>query len=171
MRFLSIFLGLIMTAIIVYSQKTIDTKIDSDFNLSYISVGLGGNMWELQPMFRVKGSRFIYTSEEAWQFKNVEKAKPDTLYVGNLRTSSIDSILNIATEIKGDSVYKLNAGVMSGEIIYLEIKSNQRRLNFELDNSYDLTANKIIDILNSYIPDKYRKLWISDIAPKITKIK
>jgi hypothetical protein len=171
MKSLSIFLGLFLTSVIIYAQKTIDTRIDSSFKLSYISVGLGGNMYEMQPMFRVKGSQFIYTLEEAWQFKNVKKAKPDTLYVGNLRTSSIDSILSIATEIKGDSVYKLNAGVMSGGIIYLDILSNQRKLNFELDNSYDLTAKKIVDILNSYIPDKYRKLWISNIAPTISKIK
>jgi hypothetical protein len=128
-------------------------------------------MWEMQPMFRVKGSQFIYTLEEAWQSKDVEKTKPDTLYVGNLRTSSIDSILSIAEEIKGDSVYKLNAGIMSGGIIYLEISNNQRKLNFELANSYDLTAKKIVAILNSYIPDKYRKLWISNIAPTISKIK
>jgi len=171
MKSLSIFLGLILTFMIIYAQKTIDTETDSTFKLSYISVGLGSNMYQMQPMFRVNGSHFIYTLEEAWQFKNVKKAKPETLFVGNLRTSSIDSILSIVTEIKGDSVYQLNAGVMSGGIIYLDILSNQRKVNFKLHNSYDLTAKKIVDILNSYIPDKYRKLWISSIAPTITKIK
>jgi hypothetical protein len=171
MKILLVFLGIILNSLIVSAQQTADTRIDSTFNLSYISVGLGGNMWELQPVFRVQGFQFIYTLEEAWQFKNTKRAKPDTLFMGNLRASSIDSILKITKEIKGDSVYKLNAGIMSGEIIYLDIASNQRKLNFRLDNSYDSTAKKIVEILNGYIPDKYRKLWISDITPKIIKIK
>jgi len=69
-----------------------DTKTDTSFTLSYISIGLGSNMWTMQPMFRVKGCQFIYTSEEAWQFKDSEKPKADTLLIGNFRASSIDSI-------------------------------------------------------------------------------
>ena len=169
MKLLPFFLGLTFISLKSFTQQA-DIKNDNSFTLSYISVGLGSNMREMQPMFRVKGSQFIYTLEEAWQFKDSEKAKPDTLVSGNLRASSIDSILNIATEIKGDSVYKSNAGVMSGGIIYLDIVSRRRKLNFDLHNSFDLTAKKIVEILNSYIPDKYQKLWISDITPKIIEI-
>ena len=171
MKILFVFFTAFLISLTVCAQQVTDTGIDSTFKLSYISVGFGSNMWELQPMFRVKGTHFVYTLEQAWESKNVKKEKPDTLAMGNLRKSSIDSILSITTEIKGDSVYKLNAGVMSGGIIYLDITSNRRKLNFRLDNSYDLTATKIVDILNDYIPDKYRKLWISDIQPKIVEIK
>ena len=163
--------GLFLISLSVCAQQMRDRRIDSSFNLSYISVGFGSNMWDKQPMFRVKGAQFIYTLEDAWESKNFKKAKPDTLVIGNLRESSIDSILSITKEIKGDSVYKLNAGIMSGGIIYLDIISNQRKLNFRLDNSYDLTATKIVDILNAYIPYKYPKLWISDIKPNIINIK
>lgn len=83
----------------------------------------------------------------------------------------IDSILHIAMEVKGDSVYKLNAGIMSGGIIFLDIVSHQRKLSFELHNAFDPTAQKIVAILNSYIPDKNRKLWISDIKPNIIETK
>ena len=31
------------------------------------------NTWELQPVFRVQGFQFIYTLEEAWQFKNTNQ--------------------------------------------------------------------------------------------------
>lgn len=153
-----------------YAQQS-DTKIDTSFSLSYISIGLGSNMWRMQPMFRVKGSQFIYTLEEAWQYKDSEKTKADTLIIGNLRASSIDSILNISTEIKGDSVYKLNPRIMGGGIINLYFSSNKRRLSFDLHNSNDKTAQKIVDILNSYIPDEYQELWISDVKPEIIKIK
>ena len=148
-----------------------DTKTDTSFSLSYISIGFGSNIWTMQPMFRVKGFQFIYTLEEAWQFKDSEKPKEDTLLIGNFRATSIDSILNLSTEIKGDSVYRLNAGFRSGGIINLYFSSNRRKLSFDLHNANDTTAQKIVDILNSYIPDKYLKLWISNINPDISKIK
>jgi|GEM_PF-1848297 len=171
MKILSVFFGQFFIFLQLCAQQTADTRKDSTFSLSYISVGLGGNISQLQPMFRVKGSTFVYTLEQAWESKTIKKEKPDTLLIGNLRKSSVDSILSIATEIKGDSVYKLNAGVRSGEIIYLNIICSRRKLNFRLDNSYDPSAKKIVDILNAYIPNKYNKLWVSDIQPKIVEIK
>lgn len=170
MKLLFFFVGLTFTSMKAFAQQA-DTKTDTSFTLSYISIGLGSNMWTMQPMFRVKGCQFIYTSEEAWQFKDSEKPKADTLLIGNFRASSIDSILNLSTEIKGDSVYRLNTGVMSGGIINLYFSSNRRKLSFDLHNANDTTAQKIVDILNGYIPDKHRKLWISNIKPDISKIK
>jgi hypothetical protein len=171
MKILIFFSVLFLISLPFYAQQTADTRTDSTFNLSYISVGFGSNMWEMQPVFRVKGSKFIYTLEDAWQFKGAKKSKPDTLFIGNLRPSSIDSILSAAAEIKGDSVYKLNTGIMSGGMIYLDIVSSRRKLYFKLKNSHDVTAKKIVDILNSHIPDTYRKLWISNITPRIIEIK
>lgn len=170
MKLLLFLIGLTFTSMKVFAQQA-DAKTDTSFTLSYISIGLGSNMWTMQPMFRVQGSQFIYTAEEAWQFKDSEKPKADTLLIGNYRASSIDSILNISTEIKGDSVYKLNPRIMSGGIINLYFSTNRRKLSFDLHNSNDTTAQKIVDILNGYIPDKYRKLWISDIKPEIIDIK
>ncbi len=43
----------------------------SNFKLSYVSVGFGSNMDEMQPVFKVNGTRFIYTSEEIWIFKSI----------------------------------------------------------------------------------------------------
>jgi len=60
---------------------------------------------------------------------------------------------------------------MSGGIINLYFSSNRRKLSFDLHNANDTTAQKIVDILNGYIPDKHRKLWISNIKPDISKIK
>jgi len=170
MKLLLLFFGLVFISLKTSAQQPI-RQVDSSFALSNISVGLGSNMSKKQPVFKVKGSQFIYTLEEAWETKGFKKVKPDTVIIGKLRTSSIDSILIITTKIKGDSVYKLNAEIMSGGIIYLDIVTSQRNLNFELDNSNDLTARKIVDILNSYIPDKYQKLWICDISATIIEIK
>jgi len=170
MKVFSLFLTLITTSILTYAQKD-EQRIDTSFTLSYISVGLGSNMFDLHPVFRVKGTKYVYTIEEAWQFKNKEKAKPDTLYRGNLSASSVDSISALSKEIKGDSVFKWRTGTMSGDVILLDITSQLTKLNFRLDNAFDPTAQKIIDILNNYIPDKRRKLWISDLIPNIISIK
>jgi len=170
MKLILFFVGLTFTLMKGLAQQS-DIKTDTSFTLSYISIGLGSNMWSMQPMFRVKSSQFIYTFEEAWQLKDSDKPKADTLLIGNFRASSIDSILNLSTEIKGDSVYRLNSGFRSGGIINLYLSSNRRKLSFDLHNANDTTAQKIVDILNSYIPDKYLKLWISNIKPDISKIK
>jgi hypothetical protein len=170
MKFLSLYMALFISSTFVYSQKTIDATADSVFTLCYQSVGLGSNKYRMRPVFKVIGTRFIYTSEQLWQFNNVNKAKPDTLQMGDVSISSIDSILTIAKEIKGDSVYGLNPWILSGAIVYLNITSPLLKLKFKLDNSFDETAKKIVDILNTYITNKYRKLVLSTNQPTIKKI-
>ena len=130
----------------------------SNFKLSYISVGLGSNMFTKQPAFRVNRLDYIYTLEDGWQWKNVEREKPDTLCSGTFRKSSVDSILNLITKIKDSVIYKTNAGIMSGGIDYIDISSDQINLQFKLHNASDSTAQKIIDILNTYIPEKFSKI-------------
>ena len=74
MKLLLLFIGEIFISQKAFARQA-DTKIDTSFTLSYISIGLGSYMWTMQPMFRVKGSEFTYTLEEAWQFKDSEKPK------------------------------------------------------------------------------------------------
>jgi len=152
------------------SAQKADTAKHPTFTLSYISVGLGSNMWHMQPAFRAKDNRFIYTMEQTWQSENFKKQKPDTLVTGSLRQSSIDSIVNLANEIKGDSVYKLNSKVMSGGVVYLTITNENRTLHFHLSNSFDATAQKIIAILSTYIPTTHQQLWISNQLPDVSII-
>ncbi len=170
MKLLLFFIGLHFISMKVFAQQA-ETKTDTSFSLSYISIGLGSNIWTMQPMFRVRGSQFVYTLEEAWLFNDSKKAKVDTLLIGNFRNSSIDSIINVSKEIIGDSVHKMNTQVMSGGIINLYFSSNRRKLSFNLHNANDKTARKIVDILNGYIPGRCEKLWISDIKAEIIRIK
>ena len=170
MKLLIFFIGLTFISQNEFAQQA-GTENELLFTLSYISIGLGSNMFEMQPMFRVKGNQFVYTSEQAWVSKDSGKPEVDTLLVGTFRTSSIDSIVHISREIKGDSVYKSNPGVMNGGIIDLSFSTEGRKLSFDLFNANDETAEKIVNILNTYVPDKYRKLWISYSKPVIDNIK
>ena len=81
----------------------------------------------------------------------------DTLYAGFFRTSSIDSINSILLSLKKDkiNVYK---HYTDGAIDYLEIETKNRKYSFKMDNTTDTTAEKIINILNSYIPDETMRI-------------
>lgn len=158
----------------LHGQNTTDSlkpNRHKNFKLSYSSVGLGSNMDTQQPRFIVKGLQYFYTLEDAWKFKNVKKNKPTKLGTGFIRPSSIDSILNIAKETKLKSVYKSNPKVMSGSMVYLNVYSLKQKIQFELINAKDENAAKIVAILNEYIPDNIRPLFISDIDPLVIQTK
>jgi hypothetical protein len=127
------------------------------FKLTYNRVGLGPNMYELQPAFRVKNNSFIFTHEEAWVFNKKIKPAMDTLYSGLFRTSSIDSISSILLRLKKDKidVYK---HYTDGAIDFLEIEIQKKKYSFKMDNTSDTTAEKIIAILNCYIPVETMRL-------------
>jgi hypothetical protein len=131
--------------------------ITDSFQLTFNRVGLGPNMDELQPAFRVRNNSFFFTHEEAWIFDKKVKPAMDTLYAGFFRTSSIDSINSILLSLKKDkiNVYK---HYIDGAIDYLEIETKNRKYSFKMDNTTDTTAEKIINILNSYIPDETMRI-------------
>ncbi len=130
----------------------------SNFKLSYVSVGLGQNMYEMQPVFKVNGTRFIYTSEEVWIYPDQKKVQRDTLLMGNLRNSSIDSITDLIKGIKDSVVYRIKH-FSSGSIKYIKVSTERKKVRFQLDNASDTTAEKIVNILNSYIPKEYGRLY------------
>ncbi len=137
------------------------SQCDSSFKLSYVLIGFGSNMFSMEPVFRVNGTKFIYTSEEVWTIPNFEKQKPDTLLTGDFRTSSIDSIAALVNPIQDTLIYKSNPHIMSGGEANIEVCTETKKVTFQLFNASDTTAKKIVTILNSYILSNYKKLWIS----------
>ena len=131
-----------------------------DFKLTYLSIGFGSNMFKMQPVFRIEESRFVYTSEEVWKLPTQKKLQKDTLLTGNIRVSSIDSILNIIKDISDTLIYKTNAHIMSGGMDDINISNNLKKVRFQLHNASDVRAKKIADILNSYIPSNMEKLYL-----------
>ena len=127
------------------------------FKLTFNRVGLGQNMYELQPAFRVRNDSFCFTNEEAWVFDKKIKPAMDTLYSGFFRTTSIDSINSILLGLRTDKidVYKHYTG---GAIDFLEIANLKKKYSFKMDNTSDTTAQKIINILNTYVPDKTMRI-------------
>ena len=140
-------------------SKSEEGKKYADFNLTYFSVGLGANMGSMQPTFRVTGREFIYTNEQnSFYAKPINP--PETVCVGNLRTASIDSILDIAKAIKDTLVYNANPSIMSGGFHTISIGCKDIDLRFHLHNASDPAAEKIVDILNSNLAPEIDRLWL-----------
>lgn len=132
-----------------------------NFKLSYSYAGLGSGMGSMQPNFRVTGKNFVYTREQNSYYGKPDKA-PEYIREGTLRTSSIDSILNLVKDIKDTLVYKTNVGITSGGIDFISVRHEKINVSFELHNASDSTAQLIVDILNSNIPADKPKLWLFD---------
>lgn len=138
------------------------------FKLYYSYSGLGSGMGSMQPKFIVNGREFVYTKEQNSYFGK-PSMKPDSVCKGTLRTTSIDSILNVVKDINDTLIYKTNTGIMSGGIHDISVKFGKINLTFRLHNATDSSAQKIVDILNSNISESKEKLWLFDFPDEKRK--
>ena len=136
---------------------------NSTFKLTYIYAGLGSGYNSMQPVFKVNGTDYLYTLEENSSWTGEYTQKPDTLHIGKLRKSSIDSIIELTSIIKETLVYRTAPNIMSGGIHSIKIESDIIDLTFRLHNASDPIAEKIVTILNSNIPGEIRKLWLFNL--------
>jgi hypothetical protein len=130
---------------------------NSTFYLYYGFSGLGSNLGSFQPTIEIYGTKFIYTYEQNSYWKEKSK-RIDTICLGVLRQSSIDSILYLVLPLKDSTIFKTNACIMSGGIHFLTVSNGIDTTNFELGNTFDYTALKIVDIINPYLPT-VKRLW------------
>ncbi len=155
-----------------FAQKS-DTSLvnaSNGFELEYVIVGFGSNMFQRMPAFRVLNNKFVYTEEQVWKLKGEKLTAPDTLELGEISIDKIQSIIDVMKTAKGDSIYRLSTFIMSGASICLTIKSKEKSMVFDLHNAHDADAKKVIDILNSVIVNE-RKLYISNSMPDINRVK
>ena len=131
-----------------------------NFYLQFVTIGFGSNMFEMQPIFTVNETKFVYTSEEVWVLPGQTNIMKDTLLIGSFRASSIDSILKLTRELKDTAIYRANIHYLSGSLSDITIKDGVKKIIFDLHNASDTTADKIVAILNSYIPGELGKLHI-----------
>jgi hypothetical protein len=136
--------------------STLSVKNEVDFELTYITIGFGQNKYHMQPAFRVRGIRFVYTYEDMWRMPD-RKLQCDTLLVGDFRISSIDSISNLINEIKDTVIHKSNIHFIGGAEREIEVSTAQKKISFQLLNTTDTSASKIITILNSYMSGEKEK--------------
>jgi hypothetical protein len=146
------------------SQAKLEKKHDSgknyeSFKAGYISVALGIEKLTPRPVFRVRGTDYIYTKEQTYFYQGQPKKDADTICTGKLRTTSIDSLIALMKGVP-DSVYKTTLGIVSGGLHEIWVGYNGRSVNFTLHNAHDSVAGKIVAILNSNIPADKERLWL-----------
>lgn len=133
-----------------------------DFKLYYSSAGLGSGMGSMQPVVRIKGLNYVYTYEQNSFYGKPDK-KPEPVCRGSIRPSAVDSILRLVKDIKDTLIYRTNIHILSGGIDNLSIDFDSIHLTYQLHNASEPTAKKIIDILNTNIPDTVRKLSLFEL--------
>lgn len=131
-----------------------------NFKLLYSYAGLGSGMGSIQPTFSATGADYVYSLEQNSSFTGEFQKKPEFICKGKLRESSIDSIVNLVKDIKDTLIYKTNTGIMSGGIHVISIKNDKINITFRLHNASDPIAQKIVDIVNSNIPNDKKRLWL-----------
>jgi hypothetical protein len=156
-------LTLIICLFLFCNSGLIDNTAPTDrndydnFKLTYSCSGLGSGMGSMQPTFKVSGTDYMYTYQQN-SFYGVPDKQPDTICIGTLRSSSIDSIVDLVKDIQDTIVYRTNLGIMSGAIQHLWVTHDNIEVTFKLHNANDTTAQKIVDILNSNIPANKKRL-------------
>lgn len=128
------------------------------FRLYYSYAGLGSNFGSMEPDFEVIGRHYRYYLKQNTFYSDRAQKKPEFVCQGKLRSSSIDSILDLVKEIKDTLISKTDPGIMSGGIQSILIKKDTINVRFSLHNVSDPRAEKIVQILNSNIPADKQKL-------------
>jgi hypothetical protein len=146
-------LGILISSFLFGQEKS----ESNNFQLTYIYAGLGSGYNSMQPVFKVNGNDCIYTLEENSSWTGEFTQEPDTLFIGKFRQSSIDSIIDLISDIKDTLIYNTNPEIMSGGIHSIKIATDGIDLTFRLHNASDPVAEKIVAILNSNIPGEIRK--------------
>lgn len=138
-------------------------KQDKDslpFFLAYAFAGLGSSLGTFQPTIKIHDTNFVYTYEQN-SFYVERSSRIDTVCIIKFRRTSIDSIFEIVKGLPDTTIFKSHPGIMSGGIHFLSIKNGKDTINFRMMNTFDYTALKIVNILNTYLP-KDKQLWANE---------
>lgn len=133
------------------SHEPIVTSTDNSFYLYYSFAGLGGNIGSMNPNIQIKGTKLTYTYEQNSSSGEFTK-KADTILVTTVRISTLDSIKNILRGLKDTTIFQCHPGIMSGGIHFLGVAIGTDTISFTMMNTFNRTALKITDLLNTYFP-------------------
>lgn len=129
----------------------------NEFYLEIVNVGFGSNRFRKQPVFRIKDSAFVYTSEKIW-VRPGQVASIDTLLTGIFRKSAADSISLMLYALPDSIIDRPGNGIASGSGKFITVIIDGKKWSFNLFNASEPTADRIIGVLNTHIPQRLRKL-------------
>jgi hypothetical protein len=149
-------------------DKIVNSKYSS-FHLTYSFGGLGPNQFQkFYPLIDINGETLAYTIEKKTGKYSIEKPFKDTIwtkdtvtYKVKMRTASIDSLISIKKTLKDTTIFESNPCIMDGGIHFLTIVIGTDTVTYQLMNTFDRTALKIVDIINKYLPAD-NKIWATE---------
>lgn len=141
------------------SNSSLKSVVDTTFKLTSVTIGFGPNQDDVQPVFKVTGTNFLYTSEDVWLSADEKDARRDTLLKGSFRRSSIDSIMTVIENLSDTLIFK--SRFTDGAMHDMTISKGAKKITFQLWNVSDTSVEKIVSILNTYITNERQKLSFS----------
>jgi hypothetical protein len=133
---------------------------NGSFFLAYTFDGLGSNTGNKQPSITITGTKLIYTYEQK-NFYGQESKNIDTALILAMRITSIDSIVNLIKDLGDTTIFESNPNIMSGGVHFLTITLGKDTVRYELMNTFDRGALKIMDIINPYLT-RDKKVWVTE---------
>jgi hypothetical protein len=143
-----------------FAQPDVIEKTNQSVYIYFYFLGLGSNIGMFEPTFRLTQTKFSYTKEQNSSRGNASK-KIRRISSGTFRQSSIDSIIYLVKSMKDSTIFKSNPCIQSGGVYYLTVANGTDTTKFELMNTMDYTALKIIKVINEYLPSK-KQIWASE---------
>ncbi|WP_300664845.1 hypothetical protein [Fluviicola sp.] len=150
--------------LLLFNNLHAQSSSEKKFELSFYTCGMGSNMGAKFLVLDVQGDDFVYTNEQNPFWDGRPTKKTDTLCLGKIRQTTIDSIIDLIQPIQDTLIYNTNTEVRSGVIQYIRIQYENRHLQFTLHNASDPVAEKIVALLNSNIPEDKPRLWLFKTA-------
>lgn len=129
------------------------------FELRYSFAGLGSNMGQAFAGFKLQGNHYEYVTEVNSCIKG-QSVDPTVQLEGELPDDIMAGLLEIFNGMSDTSMYETNVSVMSGGVHTITMGSAVKMVKFTLHNATHPTAVKIVDLINSGLPQEQNPLWL-----------
>ena len=156
----------ILVASVSFSQKPWEQE---GFQLRYSFAGLGSNMGQAFAGFKLEGNHYQFVTEVN-SCKKGQSTDPEVQYEGEFSDEIMEGLIAIFNETPDTAIYETNVSIMSGGVHTITMGSAVKMVKFTLHNATHPTAIKIVDLINSALPqvEGQDKLWLHEDASNKT---
>lgn len=135
----------------LFAQHDRKTKACTGFCLEYNLYGIGfGDVGMRRPKFILHDSVFIYSTIRRNGLAGVITI--DTTITGIISVRDFKRIISAVKNYKDTVFSSINACFIGGSHRELNIISNEKSVEFDMYNTFQPTAVKVIRIMNKYLP-------------------
>jgi len=140
-----------------FNKEPTSNQKFSHFELTFGSFSLFPLAYGSSTPIQIKNDTlfFTYPKRESNASDTIHSKQDDLVYSVKFRQSSTDSIIQLVKSIHDTEVYRCNICIIDGGGETINIKYNRgkklKKIRFEMVNTFDPTAYKIVQIINPYL--------------------